>query len=120
MLLLICGRLGQILLTLALLSALCWGAMGLMPGDPIDLALTSDPLLSAADQVRLRALHGLDRPLSERYLAWAGALLAGDAGFSRLYAVRAAAVLWPALGSTLVLLGWAAHWLRGHLVTRQR
>ena len=107
MLLLIGGRLGQILLTLVLLSALCWGAMGLMPGDPIDLALTSDPLLTAADQARLRALHGLDRPLAERYLAWAGALLAGDAGFSRLYAVRAADVLWPALRSTLVLLGWA-------------
>ena len=104
---LVAGRLGQMVVTLTIVSALVWLAMGLMPGDPLDLAMLSDPAMGAADVARMRALHGLDQPLHQRYLAWAGAVLRGDFGYSRLYAVRAADVLWPALGSTLVLLGWA-------------
>jgi peptide/nickel transport system permease protein len=107
MLRLILGRLVQIAVTLVLVSAATWLAMGLMPGDPVDLALMSDPQLTAADAARLRALHGLDQPLHLRYLAWAGAVLRGEFGHSRLFAVPAAQVLWPALGSTLVLLGWS-------------
>jgi len=105
MLRLILSRLAQIAVTLVVVSALTWGAMGLMPGDPVDLALLSDPDLTAADIARMRAIHGLDKPLSERYFAWANAVLRGDFGYSRLFAVRAERVLWPALGSTLVLLG---------------
>ncbi|MDO9709948.1 ABC transporter permease [Paracraurococcus lichenis] len=104
---LILGRLLQIAVTLVLLSAATWLVMGLMPGDPVDLALMADPQLTAADAARLRALHGLDVPLHRRYLAWAGAVLRGEFGHSRLFAVPAAQVLWPALGSTLVLLGWS-------------
>lgn len=107
MLRLILGRLVQIAVTLVLVSAATWLAMGLMPGDPVDLALMADPQLTAADAARLRALHGLDRPLHERYLAWGAAVLRGEFGHSRLFAVPAAKVLWPALGSTLVLLGWS-------------
>ena len=47
MLRLILGRLVQIAVTLVLVSAATWLAMGLMPGDPVDLALMSDPLLTA-------------------------------------------------------------------------
>jgi peptide/nickel transport system permease protein len=104
---LLAARLAQIAVTLAVVSALTWLAMGLMPGDPLDLAMLADPALTAADVERLRALHGLDRPLHERYLAWAGAVLRGEFGFSRLYAVPVERVLWPALGGTLVLVGSA-------------
>lgn len=104
---LIAARLLQIAVTLLILSALIWLVMGLMPGDPLDLAMLADPALTAADLERMRALHGLDRPLHERYLAWGAAVLRGEFGFSRLYAVPVARVLWPALGSTLVLLGAA-------------
>ncbi|MBK1657674.1 ABC transporter permease [Paracraurococcus ruber] len=107
MLRLILGRLVQIAVTLAVLSAATWLVMGLMPGDPVDLALMADPNLTAADAARMRALHGLDRPLHERYLAWVAAVLGGEFGHSRLFAVPAAQVLWPAVGSTLVLLGCA-------------
>ena len=107
MLRLILGRLVQMAVTLAIVSALIWLAMGLMPGDPLDLAMLSDPAMGPGDLARMRALHGLDQPLHQRYLAWTAAVLRGDFGYSRLYAVRAARVLWPALGSTLVLLGWA-------------
>ncbi len=76
-----------------------------MPGDPIDLMISSNPHLTAADAARLKALYGLDRPLVERYLAWAQAALTGDFGYSRLYLQPALAVLLPRLGNTAVLMG---------------
>lgn len=104
---LVAARLGQIAATLAILSACAYGLIGLMPGDPIDLAIAADPRLTAEDAARLRALHGLDQPLVARYLAWAAMVASGEFGFSRLFAQPAASVLGPALLSTLVLLGWA-------------
>jgi peptide/nickel transport system permease protein len=98
-------RLLQMLVTLVLLSAVIWLLIGLMPGDPADLAIAADPRLGPEDAARLRALHGLDRPLSERYLAWASAMLQGQFGYSRLFSQPVTALLWPALGSSLVLLG---------------
>ncbi len=104
---LIALRLLQMLVTLVLLSAVIWLLIGLMPGDPADLAIAADPRLGPEDAARLRALHGLDRPLSERYLAWAGAMLRGEFGYSRLFSQPVTALLWPALGSSLALLGLA-------------
>ena len=107
MLKLLAGRLLQIAVTLVVLSALIWLVMGLMPGDPLDLAMLADPKLTPADIARLRALYGLDQPLHARYLAWAGAVLRGEFGFSRLFALPVGQLLWPALLSTLSLLGAA-------------
>jgi peptide/nickel transport system permease protein len=104
---LVAVRLVQIGVTLALLSAAMFLLIGLMPGDPIDLAIAGDPRLTAEDAARLRALHGLDQPLHARYLAWAAALLQGEFGYSRLFAQPVAQVIAPALVSTLVLLGAA-------------
>jgi peptide/nickel transport system permease protein len=104
---LVAGRLLQMAATLLAVSALVWLVMGLMPGDPADLAMMADPALTAADIERLRAAHGLDLPLHERYGGWLAAVLRGEFGFSRLYAVPAERVLWPALRSTLVLFGAA-------------
>ena len=101
------SRLAQITLTTTALSLVFYMLLGLMPGDPIDLALMADPRLTAEDAARLRALHGLDQPLGARYLAWAGAVLRGEFGYSRLFAQPVGALLWPALLSTLALLGWA-------------
>jgi peptide/nickel transport system permease protein len=104
---LIAARLLQAAVTLALLSVAAYGLIGLMPGDPIDLAIMGDPRLSAADAAQMRAAFDLDRPLWARYLAWAGKILSGDPGFSRLYSRPVADVIGPALASTLVLLGVA-------------
>ena len=79
---------------LAVMSFVIYALIGLMPGDPIDVMIASNPHLTAADAARLKALYGLDRPLVERYLAWARAALHGDFGYSRLYmqpALRGAA-----------------------------
>ncbi len=104
MLRLIGGRLVQAAVTLAALSFVTFLLIGLMPGDPIDLAIAGDPRRGAEDAARLRALHGLDQPLLARYLAWAGAALSGEFGFSRLFARPAAEVLGDALLASLALL----------------
>ena len=100
-------RLAQALAVLAVMSFLVHALIGLMPGDPIDLAISSDPRLTSADVARLKALHGLDRPLAERYAAWAGAALGGDFGYSRLTARPVLDVLGEALGRTALLMGLA-------------
>jgi len=97
-------RLLQVVLVLAVMSFVIYGLIGLMPGDPIDQMLTADPHLTAADAARLKALYGLDRPLGERYLAWAKAALSGDLGYSRLYAKPAVAALLPRLANTTILM----------------
>lgn len=100
-------RLAQIALTLAILSVCAFALIALMPGDPIEVAIAGDPRLTAEDAARMRALHGLDRPFAERYLAWALGLLGGEFGYSRLFAQPVAALLGPALLSTLALAGSA-------------
>lgn len=99
------GRLGEIAIVLLLMSVLVYALIGLMPGDPIDIMIASDPALTPADAARLKAIHGLDRPLLERYLAWLAQALAGDFGHSRLYAVPVLDILWPRLWNTLLLMG---------------
>jgi peptide/nickel transport system permease protein len=98
-------RLLQTAAVLAVMSFVIYALIGLMPGDPIDVMITSNPHLTAADAVRLKALYGLDRPLIERYWAWAQAALGGDFGYSRLYVRPALAVLAPRLGNTALLMG---------------
>ncbi|TQF79257.1 ABC transporter permease [Elioraea sp. Yellowstone] len=104
MLRLIGQRLLQGAVTVAILSFAAYALIGLMPGDPIDLAIAGDPRLSAEDAARLRALHGLDQPLTSRYLAWASGALQGQFGFSRLFAAPAHEVLGNALLNSLALL----------------
>ena len=98
-------RLVEIAAMLVLMSFVIYGLIGLMPGDPIDLMLGADPHLTAADVARLKQLYGVDRPLIDRYLAWAHAALSGDLGYSRLFSASVAATLLPRLGNSLVLLG---------------
>jgi peptide/nickel transport system permease protein len=90
---------------LALMSFVIYGLIGLMPGDPIDLMRSADPRTSAADVARLKAVSGLDRPLVDRYLAWAGSALAGDLGYSRLFSEPVLATVLPRLVNSLLLMG---------------
>lgn len=98
-------RLLESLLVLALMSLIIFLLIGLMPGDPIDIMIFSNPEMTQAEAERLRALYGLDRPVFERYLAWLGNALAGDLGYSRLYNQPVLDVLLPRLGNTVVLMG---------------
>ena len=55
--------------------------ISLAPGGPT-AAFEENPRLTAEDVARLEAQFGLDRPLHERYLAWAGRIVVGDWGYS--------------------------------------
>jgi hypothetical protein len=95
------------LITLALMSFVVYVLIGLMPGDPIDMMIAGDPKMTSADAARLRALYGLDKPLVERYLAWALQAAQGNFGYSRSFGQPVLAVLGPRLLNTLTLAGLA-------------
>jgi peptide/nickel transport system permease protein len=98
-------RLIEIVAMLVLMSFVIYALIGLMPGDPIDMMRQADPRISAADVARLKAIYGLDQPLFARYLGWARQALAGDLGYSRLFAAPVWSALVPRLGNSLVLMG---------------
>jgi len=82
------------------------------PGDFLG-ELRLDPRLRPETVQVLRARHGLDRPLPERYLRWAASVLRGEMGFSFAYGQPAGALVAPRARNTLVLtaaataLAWA-------------
>ena len=90
---------------LAVMSFIVFMLIGLMPGDPIDIMIASNPDLTPADGERLKRLHGLDLPLWERYANWLGGVFTGDLGFSRTYNRPVMEILLPRLGNTVILLG---------------
>lgn len=92
------------LIVLLVMSAVIYGLIGLMPGDPVDLMISADPDVTAADAARLRAIYDLDQPLWSRYLHWLSAAVTGDFGYSRLYAQPVWQAILPALSNTLILL----------------
>lgn len=97
-------RLGEIALVLLVMSFVIYGLIGLMPGDPIDLMIAADPNLTPADAARLKSIHGLDRPLLERYLAWFADAARGNLGYSRLTGRPVLETLGPRLANTVVLM----------------
>jgi peptide/nickel transport system permease protein len=98
-------RLLEAAFVLLLMSFCIYGLLGLMPGDPIDLMASGDPNITSEDIARLKEVHGLDRPLLERYGNWLLDALHGDFGYSRLQARPVLEVLLPRLGNTCLLMG---------------
>jgi peptide/nickel transport system permease protein len=100
----IVDRVLQGIAVVAVMSFVIYSLIGLMPGDPVDLMIGSNPQLTAEDAARLRRVYGLDRPLIERYVAWAGAALSGDLGYSRTFSRPVLDVLGPRLANTAALM----------------
>jgi peptide/nickel transport system permease protein len=100
-------RLIQAVAVLATMSLVVYVLLGLMPGDPVDLMASGDPKMTPADMQRLRALHGVDRPILERYASWATAALQGDLGWSRSFRRPVLEIMAPRLANTLLLMGSA-------------
>ena len=50
------GRVAEMLVVLLLMSAVVFGLIGLMPGDPVDLMIAGDPNMTSEDAARLRTL----------------------------------------------------------------
>jgi peptide/nickel transport system permease protein len=73
-------RVGIFAVTIVVASMIVFGVMAVLPGDPavVALGVNADPELLQ----QTREQFGLDRPLAEQYLSWAGGLLQGDFGIS--------------------------------------
>ncbi len=97
-------RLVQCLLVLLVMSFVIYNLIGLMPGDPIDIMIASNPGATPEVVAHLRAIYGLDQPLMLRYWHWLIAALQGDFGFSRIHSQPVLEVLLPALLQTAKLL----------------
>ncbi len=96
-------RLMQTMAVIVLLSYFCYYIMTLMPGDPVELMIQSNPKITSADIERLRNLYGLDQPVYKRYFRWASTLASGDLGFSRTYRVPVQDLMLPKLMNTFIL-----------------
>jgi peptide/nickel transport system permease protein len=71
------------LFVVMLISILTFVVMRLMPGDPVYMLLGEGQIAITDEQIAaIRAKWGLDRPLLEQYLIWAGNLIRGDFGQS--------------------------------------
>jgi peptide/nickel transport system permease protein len=98
------SRLLQSAVVLLAMSFVVYGLMGLMPGDPIDLMIAGNPHLGPDDALRLKALYGLDKPWTERWLRWLGQFVQGHLGYSRLYAKPVAEAMLPAMANSALLM----------------
>jgi peptide/nickel transport system permease protein len=68
--------------TLLGISILVFGAMHLIPGSFVDVAIGIGPEVSEEQREAIAARYGLDAPLPVQYLRWLGNLLQGDLGDS--------------------------------------
>lgn len=96
-------RLIQTLIVIGILSFVCFDLMARMPGDPIDIMISSNPKMTAEDVVRLRELYGLDQPVFSRYKLWMTDLLTGELGYSRTYRIPVQDLIGPRLMNTFIL-----------------
>ncbi|MFL5256270.1 MAG: ABC transporter permease [Rhodopila sp.] len=100
----ILARCAQAFLVLLVMSFIIYSLIGLMPGDPIDVMIASNPGATPEVVAHLRAIYGLDQPILLRYGHWLIAALRGDFGYSRTHAQPVMVVLLPALAQTCKLM----------------
>ena len=71
--------------TLIGISVIVFAISRLAPGDPVQLYTFGIQDITQADIDRIRAAHGLDKPLPLQYLTWATNAIQGDFGRSIIY-----------------------------------
>lgn len=96
-------RILQTLAVIVILSYVCFYLMSLMPGDPVDMMVASNPKITAEDVARLKSLYGLDQPVYKRYFNWVSSIGQGDLGYSRTYRVPVQELMGPRLWNTFLL-----------------
>ncbi len=99
------SRLLQGVPVLFLISAIVFGVVALIPGDPAMVVLGQGATPENLAAVRERL--GLDQPLPVRYATWLGQVLTGDLGTSILSRQPVAELIGRALPITLYLSGLA-------------
>lgn len=96
-------RIVQTLVVIVILSYVCFGLMSLMPGDPVEMMISANPKITAADVTRLRSFYGLDQPIYKRYFNWVSDIAQGELGYSRTYRIPVTEMMGPALTYTFIL-----------------
>ena len=98
-------RLGLLLGTLLLVSALAFAAFSVIPGDPTGAVLG----MEATDEqiAAFRAQMGLDLPVWQRYWSWLSAFVTGDFGRSFKFDMPVAKLVADRVQVTLLLAGVA-------------
>ena len=82
-----------------------YAMLGLMPGDPFDLLIASNPSVTSQDVVRLKKVYGLDQPIHIRYLKWLNqVVIKRDFGFSRVYKQPTLEIMEGRISNTLKLM----------------
>ena len=71
--------------TLIGISIIVFAISRLAPGDPVQLYTFGIQDITQADIDRIRAAHGLDKPLPIQYITWATNAIQGDFGRSIIY-----------------------------------
>ena len=80
-------------------SVLIFALFALTPGDYVDGNRTITPERAA----ELKALYGLDKPLPERYLLWAGHMVTGDFGYSLQFKQPVTQLIGQYLGNSFLI-----------------
>jgi peptide/nickel transport system permease protein len=96
----ILGRLLLAIPTLFGISAVAFLTIHLIPGNIVEVMLGTRTDVTPAQVAELNALYGIDKPLWQQYLTWAGHLLHGDLGFSLRTGLPVTSLLGPALAVT--------------------
>jgi peptide/nickel transport system permease protein len=96
-------RLIQTLVVVFVLTFVSYALMGLMPGDPLDIACQANPHCTPENLEQMKKNLGLDQPVHVRYLKWLGELAHGELGYSRTYRLPVADILGPRLLNTVYL-----------------
>ena len=96
-------RIFQTLVVTFILSFCCYYLLTLMPGDPIDILISSNPNFTIEDAERLKRLYGADKSVVERYANWLSSAVKGDFGYSRVYRIPVADLIGPRLMNTFIL-----------------
>ena len=118
-------RLALLLPTLLGITAVAFGLIRLIPGDPIEIMM-GERRLDPATHAALMKQLGLDQPLLNQYLNYLGQLLQGDLGQSMVSRVPVAqefAALFPAtleLAACALLLAVGGGLLLGMLAALKR
>lgn len=102
------SRLVDLVVVLFGVSIIVFLMIRLIPGDAVAIMLGANTEITPERMAELNSRVGLDRPIVEQYLRWAGAALRGDFGTSlwtgRPVATEILINLWPTLELTFLSL----------------
>lgn len=89
------------------LSILTFALIHLSPLDPINAYIGGDSSATPEQIEKFKQYWGVDKSPLEQYLAWAGALLQGDFGMSKLYRSPVIEIIQSRFLTSLALMGTA-------------